>query len=219
MGDNDFESFLVTSLLKTKLGNCHSMPYLYKILADEVGAEAFLATAPMHLFIRHKDEEGNWWNLEMTSGSFSRTSFIIEQFNISTQSIEKGLYLKPLSLKESIAHCILDMLDYYYDQYEIYGDDFVKKCWELGIKHHPNSLLQLSKADEIKLRLDCKMGEKGIYDYSKIRPYPELIALDSELRQTHEYIKEMGYTRFPPEKYEQMVRQIEEEKKKKSNQQ
>lgn len=214
MGDKDYESLLVTSLLKTKLGNCHSLPYLYKILADEVGAEAFISLAPMHCFIRHKDEEGKLWNLEMTSGSFSRTSFIIEQFNISTKAIETGLYMKPLDVNETLANCLLDMLTYYDEQYHIYSDDFVKKVYELGLKYYPSSLLQLSKADDMKFRIDCKMGEKGVFDYSEMKKHPDLVALSQEYEAIKKYIEEMGYEKFPEEKYRQMVKGIEEEKKK-----
>lgn len=32
MGDKDYQSFMVSNLLKTKKGNCHSLPYLYKYL-------------------------------------------------------------------------------------------------------------------------------------------------------------------------------------------
>jgi len=62
MGEEDYNSFMVSRLLETKKGNCHSLPYLYKILADEVNVEAFVATAPMHVYIKHKDEQGKWWN-------------------------------------------------------------------------------------------------------------------------------------------------------------
>ena len=75
MSDSDRESYMVSRLLKTRKGNCRALPYFYKILADEIGVEAFIAIVPMHCYVKHKDEQGNWWNLEMTTGSFSRSSF------------------------------------------------------------------------------------------------------------------------------------------------
>ncbi len=45
-GDRDWTSMFVTKLLATKQGNCHSLPYLYKILADELGIKSHLALAP-----------------------------------------------------------------------------------------------------------------------------------------------------------------------------
>lgn len=35
LGQSDWEKMFVTKLLKTRKGNCHSLPYLYKILADQ----------------------------------------------------------------------------------------------------------------------------------------------------------------------------------------
>lgn len=102
MSDSDRESYMVSRLLKTKKGNCRVLPYLYKILADEVGVEAFIAIAPMHCYVKHRDEQGNWWNLEMTTGSFSRSSFIMETFNVSEVAIKSGLFMKPLSTIESV---------------------------------------------------------------------------------------------------------------------
>ncbi len=208
MGDHDYESFMVSSLLKTRKGNCHSLPFLYKILADEVNVEAFIATAPMHVFIKHKDEKQQWWNLELTSGTFSRTSFIMESFNVSDAGIESGLYMKPLSDKESIALCLNDILVYYEKKTGIYYDDFVYKTFTTGLKVYPNSLLQLSKVDYQKYKLDTAMEKKGLKDYSKIRPYPDLVELEKELKITQDYITKIGYSSLTSEQYREKVMQI-----------
>jgi hypothetical protein len=64
----DFEYFLsdidptvgfVTKLLSTGKGNCFSLPVLYKILTEEIGGTAYLALAPIHCYIKHKDEAAN----------------------------------------------------------------------------------------------------------------------------------------------------------------
>lgn len=69
-GEKDWQPQFVTKLLRTKQGNCHSLPYLYKILAESMGVEAYLAMAPNHVYIKHKDNEGNWVNVELTNASF-----------------------------------------------------------------------------------------------------------------------------------------------------
>ncbi len=211
MGDKDYESFMVSSLLKTRKGNCHSLPFLYKILADEVNVEAFIATAPMHVFIKHKDEKQQWWNLELTSGTFSRTSFIMESFNVSDAGMESGLYMKPLSDKESVALCLNDLLVYYDKKTGIYYDEFVYKTFTAGLKVYPNSLLQLSKVDYQKYKLDKAMEKKGLKDYSKIKPYPELVKLEKELKTTQDYIAKIGYSSLTPEQYREKVMQIKNE--------
>lgn len=208
MGDKDYQSFMVSNLLKTKKGNCHALPYLYKILANEVNVEAYIATAPMHIFIKHKDEQGQWWNLEMTSGTFSRTSFIMESFNVSDAGMESGLYMKPLSDKESVALCLSDLLDYYEKQTGIYYGDIVHKAYTAGLKASPNSLLQLVKRDEIKYRLNNAMKAKGLNNYNKINLYPELVKLKKELDETVQYIQKIGYSKLTPEQYRAKVQEI-----------
>lgn len=212
MGDNDFMSFTVSNLLKTHKGNCHSLPYFYKILANELNVEAFLATAPMHIFIKHKDEKGNWWNLEMTSGTFSRTSFLIESFNISDAGIMSGLYLKPLDEKESIALCILDLLSYYEKAFGVYSDKFVFTCYQKGIEYYPNSNFQIWKLNDQKHYLDNEMEKVGIYDYSKVSQFPQLQAMFNEMEQTRLFLTEIGLSHLTPEQYEQKVMEIKNNK-------
>jgi len=212
MGDNDFVSFTVSNLLKTHYGNCHSLPYFYKILANELNVEAFLATAPMHVFIKHKDEQGKWWNLEMTSGTFSRTSFLIESFNISDAGIMSGLYLKPLDEKESIALCILDFLSYYEKIFGVYSDKFIFNCYQKGIEYYPNSNFQIWKLNDQKYYLDKEMEKVGISDYSNVPQFPKLKAMFDEMEKTKKYLAEIGLSHLTPEQYEQKVLEIKNNK-------
>lgn len=165
----------------------------------------------MHCFIKHKDEQGQWWNLEMTSGTFSRTSFIMESFNVSDAGMESGLYMKPLSEKESVALCLLDLLDYYDKQKAIYSDNLVRKAYTEGLKVYPNSLFQLAKADDEKYRLDKAMEKQGLNDYNKINPYPELVKQFKEYQATKDYITKIGYSTLTPEQYKEKVQAIKNE--------
>jgi hypothetical protein len=145
MGEEDYDSFMASKLLETKKGNCHSLPYLYKILADEVNVEAFVAIAPMHVYIKHKDEQGKWWNLELTSGTFSRTSFIMESFNVSDAGIESGLYMKALDGKDLLTLCLSDLLDYYQKKTGKFYGSIVQKAYKIGLRYNKVSMLQLWK--------------------------------------------------------------------------
>lgn len=209
MGDDDYQSFMVSTLLKTKKGNCHSLPYLYKILADEVNVEAFVSIAPLHCYIKHKDEQDKWWNLELTSGTFSRTSFIMESFNVSDAGMESGLYMKPLDGNELLVLCLSDLMDYYEKKTGKYYGSVVQKAYQTGLKYNEVSLLQLWKRDEIKYRLDEEMETKGLNDYNQINSYPELVALFDQVKETDDFINKMGYSRLTPEQYREKVQQIE----------
>jgi len=209
MGDSDYESFMVSTLLTTRKGNCHSLPYLYKILADEVNVEAFVSTAPMHVYNKHKDEQGKWWNLELTSGTFSRTSFIIESFNVSDAGMESGLYMKPLDGKELLVLCLSDLMDYYEKKTGKYYGEIVQTGCDIGIKYCKASLLQLWKFDELKYRLDKEMESKGFTNYNQISNDPKLVALFEEVKSTEKYIKEIGYSSLTPQQYKEKVEEIE----------
>ncbi len=214
ISDIDRESYMVWRLMKTRKGNCRSLPYFYKILADEVGVEAFLAIVPMHCYIKHRDEQGNWWNLEMTTGSFSRSSFIMETFNVSETAIESGLFMKSLSDIESVAYCIHDLLLFYESRTGRYSDDFVKKCYEIGLQYYPNSQLQVLKANDLQFRLSNKMMDKGLKGYGEIVNYPELMDEFKVMDAAHKYLKEIGYTIMKNEDYEKMVYEVKEKETK-----
>jgi regulator of sirC expression with transglutaminase-like and TPR domain len=62
---------LISNYLRTRRGNCVSMPILFLILADRLGIDAGLALAPSHLFVRVKDVGGVEINLETTSATRS----------------------------------------------------------------------------------------------------------------------------------------------------
>ena len=67
-GENDWTKMFVSKLLMAYKGNCHSLPYLYKILVEELGGKAYLAYAPNHIYIKQHSEAFGWYNTELTSG-------------------------------------------------------------------------------------------------------------------------------------------------------
>lgn len=214
MSDSDRESYMVSRLLKTRKGNCRALPYFYKILADEVGVEAFIAIAPMHCYVKHRDEQGNWWNLEMTTGSFSRSSFIMETFNVSETAIKSGLFMKGLSDVESVAYCIYDLLSYYEDKTGRYSDNFIRKCYQIGLQYYPNSQLQICKVNDLQFRLSCRMIEKGLRGYGDLVDYPELMSEFEAMCEAFNYLSEIGYSTMKNEDYEKMVHDVKDKQTK-----
>lgn len=217
MSDTDLESGMVSRLLKTKVGNCRALPFLYKILANEVNVEAFIAVVPMHYYVKHRDEQGNWWNLEMTAGSFSRSSFIMETFNVSETAIESGLFMKALSDIETVACCISDLIYFYERKTGRYSDDFIRKCYEIGLQYYPNSQLQAVKAGDLKFRLDTKITNMGLSGYNEIFNYPDLIEEFHVVNSTFQYLSQIGHSRMKAEDYERMVNEVKEQQSKKNN--
>ena len=71
LGSKEHANVFVHTLLFTKKGNCRSLPYLYKILTEELGTNSYLALAPMHMYIKQRNKNVNWYNVELTSKQYS----------------------------------------------------------------------------------------------------------------------------------------------------
>jgi regulator of sirC expression with transglutaminase-like and TPR domain len=98
------ENKLLSTYLRTRRGNCISMPVLFVILAQRLGIDATLAVAPLHVFVKVTDPTGREWNIEATDGANAmRADWYRQKFGISERAIESGIYMRKLSPQESAA--------------------------------------------------------------------------------------------------------------------
>jgi len=152
ISSNDPKVGFVSKLLKTRKGNCNSLPFLYKLLVEECGGAASLALAPFHCFIKHKDEKGNWVNLEMTSGSFARDAWIIQQTGVTVEQISSGIYMNALSQKQSLSLILKDLAANY--QMQFGADEFDERIINTGLHYYPNGIhLYLVKFEHCRIKL------------------------------------------------------------------
>lgn len=94
----------VTNYLWTRRGQCVSMPVLFLILADKLGLDMGLATAPDHFLVRYKNERGRILNLETTSGAYpAREAWIRREMPMSDRALANGIYLRTLPRREAIS--------------------------------------------------------------------------------------------------------------------
>lgn len=209
---NNSEAFLVTNLLKKRKGNCVSMPFLYKILANELGTESFLTTAPMHFFIKIKDETGKWYNHEVTTGSFSRTSFIIESFGVTDRALQSGLYMKPLNEKESLSELLRQLICYYEKRTGKYYGEIVEKAIENGLIARPTSTILLSKIDALSYRmfLFCLINniDQTKLTYESLKHYPILSILNTRIGNLKDEVEAIGFTTFTEERYNKLFTEV-----------
>ena len=199
--DAGYTGGMVSNLLQTGKGTCHSLPFLYKIIADKVGAKAYIANAPLHSYIRHQDAEGKWWNFETTTGSFSRSSYIMENFYVSENAIKSGLYMTNLTAKETIVQCLYDLLCVYERKTGFYSNDFVRKCYTLGLKYHYADNLHTFRINDLKYQLDKKAWNKGLRSMAELLNDPVLAKEYDYLQQQQKEFTEMGYHSFTTEEY------------------
>ncbi len=73
----------VSAYLRTRKGNCVSMPTLLVILGQKLGLNMTLARAPEHEFARLQDTNGRWFNIEATSPASPPDEKYINELHIS----------------------------------------------------------------------------------------------------------------------------------------
>jgi hypothetical protein len=153
MGKDDWTKTFVSKLLVTHQGNCHSLPYLYKILADEMGAKAWLSLAPNHIYIKNQSQKISWYNTELTSATFPIDAWLMASGYITYESVVNRVYMDTLGVKQSLALCLVDLAQGYQRKQVNYNPDFALKCVDLALQYYPqyvNALLL--KADILRQR-------------------------------------------------------------------
>ncbi|MEO9511070.1 MAG: hypothetical protein ABJN84_01385 [Flavobacteriaceae bacterium] len=217
-GHEDWKNMFVSKLLATRKGNCHSFPYLYKILAEELGTEAYLALAPNHIYIKHRKEEGGWYNTELTSGIFPIDSWLMASGYIHLDAITNKLYMEALSDKQSIALCLVDLAQGFERKFPENDGSFIQKCVEAALQQYPtyaNALIL--KAENFKKQLEKEAGNQdGILDNEALEDETVRNKFLS-LQNAYVRIHEMGYRKMPEEMYLDWLISLQEEREKFEN--
>lgn len=150
--DDDWHYQLVSRTIKTHKGQCHSLPWTFKLYAEELGADVYLTHAPRHCFIMYKDKDNlfpeDWVNVETTAQQYQPTWAIKEHFAISDSAIAVGTYLTPITDVQTVACQLADLALGYYHKYNRY-DEFTLKCAEASLKYYsmnPNVIITKGKS-------------------------------------------------------------------------
>lgn len=215
MGEAYWTKMFVSKLLRTKSGNCHSLPLLYKILADELQLEAFLSFAPNHSYIQHRDSKGTWFNLELTNRRYVSETFLMASGYIKASALKNRIYLDTLSLRQTVAHCLVDLAQGY--TWKFGPDAFVIRCCELALRYYPNDIHALmAQADVYSLQFRREVRQAGSPPPEQLPNYPQLYALYQRRNALYDEIERLGYISMPQAQYEAWLKSVEQEKQKAS---
>ena len=143
MGTSDWMNTQVTNLLYAKQGNCFALASLFKIFADRLQSNAALCTAPSHIYITHKDENGTAYNVELASRSFPGSGTLETLTYTTGDATKNGIALRTLNDTQAIALCLVYLAKGYEYKYHR-QDDFMLQCAETALKydsHNLNALL------------------------------------------------------------------------------
>lgn len=201
-GHKELSNLFVSKLLNTQKGNCNSMPYLYKILAEEIGADANLALAPNHIYIKHNIKSIGWYNTELTSGIFPIDAWLSASGFIHLDAIKNGVFMKALNNKESLALLLVDLANAYNRSYPDNDGSFALKCAERAIQIYPylpNALLL--QAETHTKQFKKLMKEQNTKDIQATLSNPTAKKLFDTMNKEYTHIHKIGYRSMPEEMY------------------
>ncbi len=213
-GNKDWKNMFVIKLLETQKGNCHSLPFLYKILAEEIGAKAYLAIAPNHFYIKHKNMANGWYNTELTSGMFPIDAWLMASGYIHLDAVVNKLYMEALNEKQSIAICMVDLAKGYEKKYSDFDRNFIIQCCDTALKYYPNYINALILKAETKKKQFEDLMQKYYAEYAKeILDKPEAKQLFEEMTALYGQIHKLGYRKMPEEMYLKWLTSLKEQRK------
>lgn len=221
MGVQDYSKMFVTKLIGTGSGQCHSMPLLYLILAEEIGAEAYLSLSPNHSYIRFPDDKGKWYNVELTNGMFSTESYISQSGYVKSEALENDIYMANLSKKELLSKHLSDLAEGYIHKFGY--DEFTQNIIDKALELYPNSIsAHMINANIATARLKNVVQQLGIdtsdaKQREKILYYPKAVELLKEMHRQYALIDNLGYEHMPPEAYQQWLQAMKNEEQKQEN--
>ncbi len=217
-GEQDYRKMFVTKLLRTNTGQCHSMPLLYKMLADRLGVKTYISMSPNHTFISVKDGRGALYRYETTNGHFTTDAYYMSSDFIKAGALKQRTYLDTLTLRENLACQVLDLAGGY-EHY--YGDDtFVKKCADLALKHYPQSMTARLLAHNVALARFVKPWQAAGQPSPEVaRTLPQLKPYMAEVERWNQALADLGFEEMPKEQYNRWLHSLEQEKARQTSQQ
>lgn len=220
MGKKDWSKMFVTKLLKTGKGQCNSMPQLYLILAEQIGAEAYLSLSPNHSYIRFSDKLKNWYNVELTNGMFSTSSFLTQSGYIKSEALLNKIYMQSLSKKELFSILLFDLASGYIHKFGY--DEFSKEVIDEALEIYPNNVnANMLLADYLTIKTRYVFQQLGVTKENfktKMQQHPRALKTLKSRNAQYNLIDNLGYTEMPEKAYQDWLHSLQEVKHKRENQ-
>ena len=214
MGHEDWTKMFVKKLLESNSGQCHSLPLLYLILADEIGAKAQLSYSPNHTYIKFQDDNGKWHNIELTNGMLTTDAFVLQSGYIKAEALQNKIYMQPLKEKQLISHVLFDLAKGYAIKYCY--DEFVEKVINKALELDPNNInahMVLSDYRTIHFRyIENQLGINEQNYRQKLNQYPKAKEIFLARNNQYDKVDNLGYENMPAAAYEKWLNSLNDAK-------
>jgi hypothetical protein len=212
MGEKDYTKLFASKLLATGSGQCHSLPLVYLMIAEQFGAKSWLSLAPDHSFVQFMDGHGRMLDYETTNGNIVSGSWMAGSGYINAKALRHKTYLDTLSQRQLYARCLGDLLLGYLQKFEY--DDFAREISSTILRIDPSNMTVLIVDANVKraiaLREIMAAGKPKPEDLPK---YPRAYQSYQDMKEAISKVEDLGYQDMSPEAYQAWLKTIEVEKK------
>jgi hypothetical protein len=220
LGDNNWENMFVSKLIATNSGQCHSLPLLYLLLAESIGAKAWLALSPNHSYIKFQDYDGKFVNYETTNGYLTSDAWVMESGFIQAKAIQSKIYMDTLSKRQVIAQCLNDLAMGYEHKFGNSDPRFLLSCTNKALGEFPKK--NNITAWQIQFNIAVGIFQAGMNRYKTNNPaqlmqIPEYSEMYGNIVGLDNIIKGLGFQGMPKEAYEAWLQSAEKEKLRQEN--
>ena len=210
-GEKDFKNYFLTKCLATGSGQCSSMPAVYLVLAEALGAKAYLTVVPQHSFIKYPDNKKQILNYEPTSNWKLSDKWYQDNFAISSPAMKNRLYLDTLNSRQIVADCLYSLALGYMKKFGVADGKFVRDCIEAAQPQFPYVNIQgrFIESSMLARMLNASMYYAGLRSYDQINRSKDAMSLYAALQKNEELITALGYTPQPAELYNNLLKEHE----------
>ena len=209
LGQKSYAQMFVFKLLKSNKGQCHSLPLLYKIIADELGIKSHIAFAPMHSYIQHPDGKGNLIHLELTNTAYVNVSTYFQTGYIKQNAVKSGVFLTPLDDAQTLVYCLTDLANQYALINPIDPDNFVLETAHYALSKFPNFFsARILMANVHTYRFNYEMKRAGSPSIEIVKTNPYYTRLYNNMMQSYNDLDALGYEIIPKEIYDQWLHSL-----------
>lgn len=200
-GMNDWKNSQVVNLISNKeqKGNCFALVSLYKIFSDRLKSGAYICTAPQHIYLQHQDHKGDYYNIELATGTHPGDGSIQTLTYTFYDGIVSGISLRRLKEeRQNIALCLVNLGKSYEHKFKTKDDDFLLQCAELALKYDSLNLnAMLLKEQVLEARVVQYASKKNITDINKLRTDANIAPTFKKLETQIVHLYELGYYQMP----------------------
>ncbi|HET6256222.1 MAG TPA: hypothetical protein VFE32_19245 [Puia sp.] len=212
MGEQDYTKMFAAKVLMTGSGQCHSLPLVYLMLAEQLRAKAWLSLAPEHSFVQFMDDRGRLLDYETTNGNIVSGSWIAGSGYINAKALRNRTYLDTLSQKQLYARCLADLLLGYLQKFEY--DDFAREICNSILRIDPSNITALIVDANLKRSIAWRqIKAAGTPKPGDLPNFPQAFKSYEDMKEAVDRVTNLGYQDMRPEAYQAWLKSIEVEKK------